>query len=100
MPLALYITDEQIGPNVQKEIANEDYTVFSNPSKGKTAIRTTINSISKIRIIDLANAEYFSNSYQNAKQVSLHLNELSKGIYLITITNDEGKSYQEKLVIQ
>lgn len=64
---------------------NENFTICSNPSKGKTSVIFKNNSISTIRIMDMSGKDVTSGVHmvKENKKIYLDVNNLATGTYMI-----------------
>lgn len=86
-------------------LSNEEYTsikynvqVYPNPTNGNVTIKTGTLVAEHIRVSDLSGRTMFSFSPQNTS-TDLNLNQIEKGVYLITVTGN-GKKETLRLLKQ
>ncbi|MEI6752952.1 MAG: T9SS type A sorting domain-containing protein [Paludibacter sp.] len=80
------------------QTANNNISVYPNPSNGKFIISSPENSINAIEIFNLLGDKVYSNTNQPAKS-EIDLSTAAKGVYLLKFNNGV-KSNNTKIVIQ
>lgn len=74
-------------------------TLFPNPSKGEITISNT-SALKTIEIYDVLGQLVQQQSIANTNTLSLNLNALNKGMYLVKLNNINGHTQTQKLILQ
>ncbi len=90
-------------PNPSKFTTN--YTVYPNPGNGlfHISITSETSTIFTIQVSDLAGKIVYTNtihSSEGIQQMEVDLSDLTPGTYLLNLSNPDGYSKPEKLIIQ
>lgn len=76
-----------------------DFAIYPNPSNGNFNIQFTNNNNEEINItiFDIRGRKVFENSYANQTffNENIQLNNVEKGIYLVTVTNGSSKEVKK-----
>lgn len=98
-------TDISLVPDTPTGIEDEgkwesqlkDFVLFPNPVQDQLNINT--NSIMKdIKIYDLSGKVVYQVNNHNASTLSVSLSDLQKGVYMIVVNSESGKTYKDKFV--
>lgn len=76
------------------DILDSMFSIVPNPSKGEFSIK----SKSEIKMIEVYSADGVKVPYENTSRQGYRINALS-GVYSVKIIDDEGKTYNKKLLI-
>lgn len=63
------------------------FTVYPNPTNGMVTIASAASNISTVRIIDITGKEVTAYTYTGSDKVSVSLNSLANGTYIIQVNN-------------
>lgn len=75
------------------DLKSEDFTIFPNPTNGLIQIKGK----QKIKLLKISNTVgQLLKSQQNSS--SIDLSHLSKGVYFLQVTLDNGKQFTEKII--
>lgn len=90
----------EITSDSEKEIATKSFTVFPNPTTSTLSINTDESwSFSKIDIMNSVGQIVFSANYDNQlSNTTIDLNELTSGVYLISISDKNGEPSVKRFV--
>ena len=89
------VSTEVVGnPLSVDHIHKLDFALFPNPSSSEITIRGN-NSIKQIRIFDVNGRLLTSIKENNVIQTNIDIADLTKGIYLLEITSENGKEIQK-----
>lgn len=80
------------------EVSNSDFVMYPNPATTETAVYNIPNN-AEIKVVDLMGKIVYENKSVGAEKVSLNLNGLYTGIYIVNISGD-GIVNSQKLVLQ
>ena len=82
-------------------IEKNEFNLFPNPSNGTFSIQLeNINSQVQLQIIDLNGKVVLSEAYKNVQTISdIHFNG-EAGVYMITLTDDDGTLKRSQLIIK
>ena len=83
-------------------VKNKAFGIYPNPAKGEFFIKTTPtvgNTTVKVEILDLNGKLVKSIERKKNSSDSISTNGLTKGVYLVVIT-ENGKSNAEKLIVE
>ncbi len=89
-------TTTSIG-NIQKITA---LSVYPNPAAGKLTVQNTLHRALTAKIMSVTGQEVRSLALNAGEVKTLDINGISKGLYLIVCTSEDGSSYMHKLVKQ
>lgn len=88
-----------ITTGITKNIADESFVVFPNPSTGKIKINTSYNDNFDMSVYNSAGKLVHSqNTLSNDKEVDLE--GLSKGLYLIQLKDRDNRTISKRLIIE
>ena len=76
---------------------NNTYSVYPNPAKSNIFIQSTVNS--NLISIYTSNGILIRKFKSNFDRIQIDVNDLTRGIYILEISNDSGINYQ-KIFIQ
>jgi hypothetical protein len=103
-----YIADQTVIKNLSDNNQVEGYksnlltnkvSIFPNPSNSKISISClNDNKINNIQIIDVFGKVVYYKYKVHSQETSVNISKLTNGIYLITISMEEGNIYSEKLI--
>ena len=91
------ITGDAVSEIISLNENNLDLNIYPNPSNGNVNIEIDENGDYLVQINDVVGKNIYSNNINN--NTSLNLEALNKGIYFVTISNEE-KSNTTKLIIE
>jgi len=83
-------------PDVEENLIS----MIPNPASDSLYISLKNQNLNTISIIDLKGSTVFTISNMTVSDKLIPINNLSKGVYLVTITSDNGSSFVKKLVIK
>jgi len=93
----------EVDPNSNiglQEISVEfDFSVFPNPGNGLFTLMTEEAGSKNIQLCDLTGAILYSESFEGHK-ISLDLQMLPKGIYMLMMNDEKGSFKSKKIIIQ
>jgi glucose/arabinose dehydrogenase len=92
------VIDTSLGLN---DFNKKGLSFYPNPAKTALFIRNgTETLLSKVTIFDLAGKAVLSQSIENTETPSVNISELARGLYLISVQDTAGNTYQSKLIAQ
>jgi hypothetical protein len=94
----LTITLENVVLGNNDHQLSENITIYPNPTSNFITISTKENSISSINIYNILGKEILKVNTIISNQLEVNLTDLSSGIYLIKVTDSNGKSTLKKVV--
>lgn len=95
-------TTEFTAPLATAQFDATHFNIYPNPASSivNVVLQNTTEMISTISIIDVLGKTIQVQSNVNANQISLDVSAISKGIYLIEVSTNEGTKVSKKLVIK
>jgi photosystem II stability/assembly factor-like uncharacterized protein len=75
---------------------NSKISMSPNPTDG--ILKITGSTISSIRVFEITGKEIYTQSYNNAEEVSLNISTLNTGIYIAKIIDVNGNSTNQKII--
>ncbi|MBX2931552.1 MAG: T9SS type A sorting domain-containing protein [Chitinophagaceae bacterium] len=84
--------------NIQYSTFNTQLSIYPNPAKDVLNIQ--YSNIKEVSIIDLTGRRLLNKNYDDLTFVQLNIATLSKGIYFVKVTNTEGNTQTQKLVVE
>ena len=81
------------------EINKQNFEMFPNPSNGELNIVFENSTLRKISISDVLGSVVFETSTNKLRE-TLDLNQLEKGMYLISISTTEGNKILKRLILK
>jgi PKD repeat protein len=88
-----------ITTGITKNIAEETFAVFPNPSTGRVRINTSYTDNFDVTVYGTDGKQVFSqNTLSNNKE--LNLEGLTKGLYLIQLKDRDNRTISKKLIIE
>ncbi len=91
----IYYTTKQVLAVTDKEIYANSISIYPNPTDDGIYINSDSENVNNISIYDLKGNKVLSEKKQRNEYIPM--SALSKGIYIITITNEDGV-FREKLI--
>ena len=85
--------------NSVSELNTTDFSVFPNPSTGEISLRLERNDLRHVDIIDTYGRVILTKSVKGLQQVSIDLMDVSKGLYIVRLTSENGSTAAQKLVL-
>lgn len=85
---------------ISEPATNLGFTVFPNPASDIIRVSSEEAEFSEITIMDLRGVELMRLNAEQSNQVSANISALSKGIYFIRCTAEDGKSGIKTIVVQ
>lgn len=83
----------------QEQLQREpDIALCPNPATGQVTV--TGEGIRKVEVYNLLGQQVFSMEANGNKSVLLDLSGLAKGVYLVTVTNKEGRNATKRLIVR
>jgi glucose/arabinose dehydrogenase len=77
------------------------FTIYPNPTRDFFTIKNLTDSqATQLDIIDLTGKILLSRQLENSTENTIYTNQLSKGIYLISVQADNGNNYTTKLIVK
>lgn len=92
------IASENTIKNIESFDTISELVITPNPATDFVSIITRQNLFNKITIVSLDGKLIKSNLIENTNEYSIDVSDLSKGIYLISVTSKEGNVLTQKLV--
>jgi PKD repeat protein len=87
-----------ITTGITKNIADETFMVFPNPSSGKVTINTSYTDNFDVAVYNTSGKLVLSrNTLSNGKE--LDLQELSKGLYLLQLKDRDNRTISKRIII-
>lgn len=74
--------------------ANKTFSVYPNPTNGVVNIQSTVSAVNNVKIVDLTGKEMM-----NTNATKIDVSSLSKGIYFIQVTLENGTSSTKRLLV-
>jgi photosystem II stability/assembly factor-like uncharacterized protein len=71
-------------------------SISPNPTSG--IMKIFGNSISEVTIVDVLGKTVFSNKYNNQKEANLDISNLKNGVYIATISSEDGSKNSQKII--
>jgi PKD repeat protein len=94
-----YTVSVGITTGITKNIADENFVVYPNPSNGKIKINTTYIDNFDMAVYSAEGKLVFSqNTLSNEKEVDL--GNVSKGVYIIQLKDRENRTVHKRLIIE
>lgn len=94
-----YTVTVGITTGITKNIADENFVVYPNPSNGKIRISTSYIDNFDMTVYSAEGKQVFSeNTVSNEKEVDL--GTLSKGVYIIQLKDRENRTVHKRLIIE
>jgi hypothetical protein len=88
-----------ITTGITKNIAEENFVVYPNPSNGKIKIGTSYIDNFDLTVYSAEGKQvFFQNTLSNEKEVDL--GNLSKGVYIIQLKDRENRTVHKRLIIE
>lgn len=81
------------------ELQKADFAVYPNPAKNEINIEAT-NNIKEISISDLSGRTLHHRTSLNENNLKLNVQNFPAGIYILRITDAEGKTNSKRVIIQ
>jgi hypothetical protein len=87
-------------PSSVEELEYKDWLLFPNPAGEMVFIRSnsSMQPIQKIRLFDLTGKEIETDVYGNSEIVSINLEQLKQGVYVLEIETLMGKKIRKELI--
>ena len=78
------------------EVLSNKFVVYPNPTTGLINVSNSDNiRLNKITVTDLNGRVVKSNNYDNLSDTQLNVSDLSAGMYLLTISSDQGTAVKK-----
>lgn len=88
------LSDANMG--IPEPLNHEEIKIYPNPVKDLISIESK-NKISTVSIIDLS-GKLIQKKIVNSTKTQFNTNNLTKGVYVIEITNDKGQKISKKII--
>jgi glucose/arabinose dehydrogenase len=75
------------------------FKLYPNPASGRVYVQSTLK-LDRVRIINLLGTEVLNRSRIDRKELSMGLEQVKSGLYLIEMTDIQGNRQVEKLIIR
>ncbi|MCO6498918.1 MAG: T9SS type A sorting domain-containing protein [Vicingus serpentipes] len=82
-----------------KEIATNSFNIYPNPNRGIFRIENSTN-IERVKIFNLLGEIIYFSDNIHKNNVTVNLNNLEKGIYIISITSDNNQEKTTKIIVE
>ncbi len=94
-------TDVFVNPLSAESVNNANMVVYPNPASGRFFIRYNGNSsITAVKVTDILGKKVAEiEPVSTTSEVSFDISQYNAGIYLVTITDADGKTYSQKVTL-
>jgi len=92
---AFFFFDSQLTSS-NEEVPSLEFDIYPNPSHGLFTIENNVESVSSIRILNVAGQEIQHLAIGNRELINL--TNLASGTYLVQLLNGEGRRLETKLI--
>jgi hypothetical protein len=96
--------DEQEENLIADEKVNTSISLFPNPVQGDSVVKVVINSqesgVHTVEIYSIEGLLVWKSNASNLQILSIPTNDFSRGVYMVRIIDDTGRSINSKLVVE
>jgi glucose/arabinose dehydrogenase len=83
------------------DFTKNGFSVYPNPAKDILNIKSNSqNPIVEVAIFDITGKKLINERFDNLQEVSVSINDLAKGVYLLKTQNNVGNTFQTKFVVE
>ncbi|UTW64475.1 S8 family peptidase [bacterium SCSIO 12741] len=78
---------------------SEGWTVYPNPTQGEVTIKLDQGEVSNIQLTDLSGRILHQENQLSGSQLTLDLSDWNQGLYLLSLSDAQGKNYAARLIV-